>query len=370
MPSFDEELSALGSDGPSFDDELAALQEPEPVKEQVSMGASPSGIQFSAAPADVEKWNAGAPSEPPPDMDFSGDPMAVPQRGGMEGLYDKLFNGRAQQSYDQIASGVNKSGVKYEQPRISEAYTGAMMGPVAGGIAHGMLRGGRESQAQDFGGVALDAAEGGLYGGLAGGASKAIGAGSKYFGNAARWAGDKLSDIADSDLVKKGAMWAGGGLGGSAGAGIGSIFGGPATAAGTMLGTAAGGAVAQRAVPAAIRGAGNVSRGVGNAAGAMNTTAMQSFETMGANQAISRGLDREQNLEQATDAGRGNMLGDAALDALQTNPAVLGSYAGEFAKAAASPDVGAVNNLITKLAQKDPKFRAGPMVELQRMTAE
>lgn len=352
---------------------------PEPVRQ---MGSTPGGMSFSASPTEVASWNAGAPragttdvreAPRPPDMDFSAQPMAVPQRGGMEGLYDRLFNGNAQRSYDQMVDRVGQSGAKYETPSIAETYTGAVMGPVVGGIASGAIGAGRRSEADSLGGLALDTAEGGLYGGLAGGASKVIGAGSKYFGNAARWAGDKLHGLADSPMVKRAAGAAGSMIGGGVGAGMGGAFSviPHATEVGMGAGAMLGGSVANKAVPAAIRGAGSVSRGVGRAADSLQSPAMQAFETMGANQAVSRSLDRsEATAENATNAGRGNLLGDAALEALQTNPSALGPYAGEFAKAAASPEVGAVNTLITKLAQKDPAFRAGPMVELQRMTAE
>jgi len=376
MPSFDEELASLGSGTsggkPSFDDELNALSAPEPSREQESLGSSPSGIQFSAAPSDVAAWNAGKSDVPAqPDMDFSDSPMAVPQTGGIDGLYDRLFKGNAQRDYDRMVGGVANSGVKYETPSIAETYTGAVMGPVVGGVASGALRGARESQAGDFRGRALDAAEGGLYGGLAGGASKVLGAGSKYFGDAAEWAGGKLRGLSESPAVKDAARMWGAGLGGSAGGAVGSAIPIPGAGyAGAGLGSIAGAAAGGKAVPATLRGAGNMSSAVGKGAGLFQNPAMQALETMGVNRSVSSNLDREQTIEGASDAGRGNLLGDAALEVLQTNPRLLGEYQGEFARAAASSEVGAVNNLIVKLAQKDPKFRAGPMVELQKMTAE
>lgn len=67
--------------------------------------------------------------------------------------------------------------------------------------------------------------------------------------------------------------------------------------------------------------------------------------------------------------GRGNMLGEAALDALQNNPQLLGRYQTDFAQAASSPEPGAVNKLLIRLANTDAEFRQGPMQELQNMTS-
>lgn len=356
----------------AYEDEQDA---PEPVQQ---MGSTPGGMTFSASPTEVQRWNSGAATpgttdvrELPrgPDMDFSAQPMAVPQTGGLEGTYDRLFNGNAQRSYDKLSEGVGKSGVTFETPRAYEAGMAATMGPVAGGVASGAVSGLRNSQAQDFGGRALDTAEGALYGGLAGGAGKALGAGSKYFGKAAQWAGDKIGDFGNNPMVQKAAQWAGASAGGTAGTALGaaSPFPGGA-AAGGFAGTAAGGYLGSKAIPAA---AGAI-RGVGNAAQGLGSPAMQALGAVTAGKEIGGQLDRgtDSPSNQSTDAGRGNLLGEAALGALQNDPSVLGKYAGEFAKAAASKDTGAVNALINKLAQKDPEFRTGPMIELQRMTAE
>lgn len=64
--------------------------------------------------------------------------------------------------------------------------------------------------------------------------------------------------------------------------------------------------------------------------------------------------------------GRGNMLGDAATQLLQTEPQALGRWQQEIAQA--SQD-GSVNQLIIKL-NRDPEFRAGPGMRLQQMTAQ
>lgn len=376
MPTFDEELSGLGSGGgSSFEDELNALgsesqPDPEPVREMGSTG----GLSFAGSPTDIAAWNSGAEragtvdAAPAPDMDFSAQPMAVPARGGLEGAYDRLFNGNAQRGQDRMVESLAAQGVDYQQPRPYEAALAMSGAPIAAGAASGAISGARNSQADSFGGRALDTAEGALYGGLAGGASRALGAGSKYFGKAAQWAGDKIDDFGSSPTVQKAAQWAGSAAGGTAGTALGAGMPFPgAAAAGGFAGTAAGGYLAPKAIPAA----GAAMRGMGNAAQGLGSPAMQAFGSVTAADQIGGNLERSDNPStNATDAGRGNLLGDAALEALQSNPTVLGAYAGEFAKAAASPEVGAVNTLITKLAQKDPAFRAGPMVELQRMTAE
>lgn len=72
----------------------------------------------------------------------------------------------------------------------------------------------------------------------------------------------------------------------------------------------------------------------------------------------------------STNQGRGNLLGDAAVSMLHTDPSKLGEYQGQFAKAYSNQDLGAMNALITKLSQKDPKFRTTTLVELQKLTSE
>lgn len=81
------------------------------------------------------------------------------------------------------------------------------------------------------------------------------------------------------------------------------------------------------------------------------------------------GLDRALSPQQSVGTGRGNLLGEAALDLLRSSPADLGKYQADIAQAAASPEPGAVNSLIVRLAQTDPDFRNGPLVQLQQMTA-
>lgn len=80
--------------------------------------------------------------------------------------------------------------------------------------------------------------------------------------------------------------------------------------------------------------------------------------------------DQQTSPAQSTGQGRGNKLGEAALSALQNNPQIFGQWQAEFAQAASSPEPGAVNALISRLAQKDPEFRAGPLQQLQQMTAQ
>lgn len=67
---------------------------------------------------------------------------------------------------------------------------------------------------------------------------------------------------------------------------------------------------------------------------------------------------------------RGNLLPDAALSALQNDPQQLGSYKGEFAKAAVSPEPGAVGALIARLVNTDERFRTEVLPALQRATLE
>jgi RND superfamily putative drug exporter len=56
---------------------------------------------------------------------------------------------------------------------------------------------------------------------------------------------------------------------------------------------------------------------------------------------------------------------EAALNALQNNRALLGSYAGQFAQAAGSPEPAAVGSLITRLTMTDPRFRTEVLPRLQ-----
>lgn len=78
----------------------------------------------------------------------------------------------------------------------------------------------------------------------------------------------------------------------------------------------------------------------------------------------------EERMSRASDQGRGNLLPQAALDLLHTNPGALGEYQSQFAQAAASPETGAVSALVQRLYNRDPTFRATALVEMQRITAQ
>lgn len=108
------------------------------------------------------------------------------------------------------------------------------------------------------------------------------------------------------------------------------------------------------------RGAGSIGTGAGGAiqAGApLAGTAVGSW--LG-----SKGVQ----LDQAQGAGRGNMLGDAAQQLLQTQPQALGRWQQQLAQAAQKgPEE--LDALVGKLAREDPDFRTGPLVQLQQMTA-
>lgn len=70
----------------------------------------------------------------------------------------------------------------------------------------------------------------------------------------------------------------------------------------------------------------------------------------------------------ATANGRGNLLPQAAMTALQHDPAALGKYQGQFAEAMVSKDPNAVGALISRLTQADPAFRQTVLPGLQRRT--
>ncbi len=139
---------------------------------------------------------------------------------------------------------------------------------------------------------------------------------------------------------------------GVAGAALGG--GNPVAAAATYAGSRALQSRGQSAMAGMQGGAGRTMQAGGNVL-ADNTPAAEGLQ---------RALTPAQNL----DAGRGNQLPDAALDALRSDPSILGEYQAQFAQAASSPEPGAVATLLTRLAAKDPRFREGPLQTLQQMT--
>src|SRR3972149_2676139 len=70
----------------------------------------------------------------------------------------------------------------------------------------------------------------------------------------------------------------------------------------------------------------------------------------------------------AIEGGRGYMLSDVAMDALQNEPQVLGRYAPQFAQAMGSNEADAVSALITRLSHTDPDFRMNVLPALRART--
>lgn len=68
-------------------------------------------------------------------------------------------------------------------------------------------------------------------------------------------------------------------------------------------------------------------------------------------------------------AGQSASLADTALNSIAAGGADLGDYRDQFAQAAASPDHGAVSNLITRLTMSDPKFRTTTLKRLRELGA-
>jgi hypothetical protein len=74
----------------------------------------------------------------------------------------------------------------------------------------------------------------------------------------------------------------------------------------------------------------------------------------------------------AVAGGRGHLLPQAAIQALNSNRAILGEYASQIAEAQGKEGANgpnAVANLIARLSQTDPKFKQTVLPELQRLTA-
>lgn len=168
-------------------------------------------------------------------------------------------------------------------------------------------------------------------------------------------------------------------LGGALAGGAVGMFGGPVSAgSGAVLGAASNLAAprAQSAIAgtkggigATLQGVGRLSAGLADYGGATAATGLDRARNAPAPHAAeAEPVDR--TTQKTTDAGRGNLLGDAAIDLLRHNPAQLGQYQSQFAEAYSASNAGAVNALISKLAGKDPQFRTGVMAQLQRMTAE
>jgi len=277
----------------------------------------------------------------------------------------------AKQSQDYSANMQNM----VDQPGQTAAReVASLAAPLAGGPSGGMLSGALRGGVQAFGQAYADTGD--LPQSIAtGGAGMVTGGLAPVVSAAARGAGDVgqglegvADDIAASPMTKRAGQLAGGFVGGKAAGYLGG-----------MVGASLGGG----ALPAAVGAAGDVMGATGGAiANTLGDPAVSAFagqQIAARQQALTSALapqretpqreSPQQATQKATGAGRGNLLGDAALDALRNDPSVLGEYQGEFAKAASSSESGAVNALITRLAARDPKFRTGPMLELQRMTA-
>lgn len=74
------------------------------------------------------------------------------------------------------------------------------------------------------------------------------------------------------------------------------------------------------------------------------------------------------SVENVPQQSRGNQLGAAAQQLLQTEPQAFGQYQQQFQQAA-QQGTTALNQLIIKL-EREPDFRTGPMLRLQHMTGE
>lgn len=117
--------------------------------------------------------------------------------------------------------------------------------------------------------------------------------------------------------------------------------------------------------------AANAGRGVQNVAAVFGAGARGAADAAGpaANSGISGWLQSKGvSLENVPQQSRGNQLGDAAQQLLQTEPQALGQYQQQFQQAA-QQGTSALNQLIIKL-EREPDFRTGPMLRLQHMTGE
>lgn len=81
-----------------------------------------------------------------------------------------------------------------------------------------------------------------------------------------------------------------------------------------------------------------------------------------------RGGDPGAEAQREIESGRGYMLSDVAMDALQNEPQVLGRYAPQFAQAMGSNEADAVSALITRLSHTDPDFRVNVLPALRART--
>lgn len=152
------------------------------------------------------------------------------------------------------------------------------------------------------------------------------------------------------------------------------------TSARGIVGNAAGPAVrygGYSALAGGLRGAQGMAQGVEGVVGA-NSEALTGIAQRGGgalgaaaaqNPSISGWLQSKGvSLENTPQQSRGNQLGDAAQQLLQTEPQALGQYQQQFQQAA-QQGTPALNALIIKL-ERDPDFRTGPMLRLQHMTGE
>ena len=108
----------------------------------------------------------------------------------------------------------------------------------------------------------------------------------------------------------------------------------------------------------------------GAALGGMGRPGIQA--ATGAGQAITgardRGGDPGAQAQREIEGGRGYMLSEVALEALQNEPQVLGRYAPQFAQAMGSNEADAVSALITRLSHTDPDFRMNVLPALRART--
>lgn len=163
---------------------------------------------------------------------------------------------------------------------------------------------------------------------------------------------------------------------GSAVADAGAATAGAVLTGGNPLGAGAGVLARRVAAPYAADAAANMMGGV---AGAANTVAEASPYASGAlgewfgqkGVRMEQPPPSQQSAQPPTPAqlsatSRGNLTGKAAEQLLQSDPAALGKWAPEFAKAA---QAGTVDQLVVKLVQNDPEFRTGPYLRLQALTS-
>lgn len=372
MPSFDDELNELGDDGPdpgppgpkvpelvgaggqvsqlaankppSFDDELAGLEDPKPEPEPGWMRAMrATGLVRDPANADEAR--------------------GLPSLAGAKNFTDKM----------ELMGNHPWKAAGQEVASLAAPFA---MGPAGKGLSA------VSGAAQGFLGTYADtgdvnqAGKSAALGTVTGAAGDIAGEIALPLGNGIWSVADRLSRL---PAIMKAGKWAGkaagaaagGAVGSAAGSGLGPL-GAPLVAAGAAVGADAGGKLGQAALSGGIRAVGNAAGAVGDVVNDPTARAAALAATLSGGRqanAPTQGSPQQQAFS-ALESGRGNKLSDAALNALQNQPQALGEYTDRFAQAASSPEPGAVNDLISKLMDTDPKFRMGPLLELQRMTAQ